>query len=518
MSELQPRAACRNQAMTGLTAVAAVVAALAMLGGCAAVGPDYEAPKPAVDASFLNVGAGSNTAEPTAADIASFWRGFQDPTLNALVERALQVNGDVRIAQARLQEARASRREADSLGLPTVGVDAQAARAVTPWYEAPTLSRSDRTGTAYDASFVANWELDLFGRARRGRESAQAQLGASEASLAGAQTSVAAEVASNYLALRGLQQRFVVAESSLGTQRQSLDLTGARLDAGRGTQLDVARARTLVENTEATLPALQAAIDQTIFRLATLSAQPPRALRESLAVAAPLPGLPVTDLAALPIGTPEQWLARRPDIAAAERQLAASTANIGIARAELYPRISLSGLLGLAAGRFGDLGESDAARYSVGAGLSWTLLDFGAIRARIAASEARALQSLAQYELTLATALEETEGALTQFTRNTQRAARLAQAARSAQEAADLARLRFDAGVTDFLTVLDADREVLTARDASEQARSDTATSLVAVYRTLGGGWTPPAAPTAAAPGAARVATATAGNAAPAAR
>jgi len=215
---------------------------------------------------------------------------------------------------------------------------------------------------------------------------------------------------------------------------------------------------------------------------------------ESLQTPAPLPGLPATDLAALPLGTPEAWLARRPDIIAAERSLAAATANIGVATSDLFPRISLSGLLGLNAATLGRLGNSDSAVYSLGAGVSWTPLDFGLLRSRIRATEARAQQSLASYEQTLALALEETEGALSGYNRNAQRAARLDRAARSAEQAAVLARLRFDAGYSDFLAVLDAEREVLLNRDQLVQAQTGTAMALVGVYRALGGGWAAPAA------------------------
>jgi multidrug efflux system outer membrane protein len=252
------------------------------------------------------------------------------------------------------------------------------------------------------------------------------------------------------------------------------------------------RARALVASTEATLPALQSAVERTVFRLATLTAQSPRALLGELSVPAALPSLPITDLAALPVGTTEQWLQRRPDIAAAERQLAAATATIGVAKSEMFPRISLSGLLGLNAATFSNLGKSESRIYSLGVGLAWTPFDFGAIRSRIAASEARAQNSLASYEQTVATALEETEGAFSGYTRNAQRAERLLIAATSAEEAAQLARLRFDAGVTDFLVVLDAEREVLTNRDQLVQAQTDTATALVSVYRALGGGWAAP--------------------------
>lgn len=480
-----------KQLMLRATAIAAVL----VLGGCAAVGPDYQRPATAIDGSFVNVGASRNNDAAVSADIAAFWRGFNDAALNALIERALTANGDVRIAQARLTEARSLQRVADAGTLPTIGAQAHGIRAVTPTYEAPGVSRSDRTASVYDAGFVANWELDFFGRARRGAESAAAQVAATEAGLYAAHTAVAAEVARNYLELRGLQQRYAVTEAALSNQRESLTLTEARLDAGRATQLDLERARTLVESTAAALPALQAAADRTVFRLATLTAQSPRFLREQLGSPAPIPALPVVDLAALPVGTPEQWLQRRPDLIASERQLAAATADIGVAKADLFPRVSLSGLIGLASGLWGDLWDDQSAIYSIGATIDWTLIDFGRVRGRIGASEARAQQALASYEQTVALALEETEGALTQFTRDAQRSERLANAARSAEAAAKLARLRYETGVTDFLAVLDAERESLSNQDALVQSQTSNATSLVAVYRALGGGWSLPSAP-----------------------
>lgn len=462
------------------------------LAGCAAVGPDYRRPPASLDAGFVNAGATATNAQATAADIASFWRGFKDAALDALIERALAANGDVRVAQARLQEARAGLREADAAALPGAGVTADLTREVQPLSQQPNATRSARERTSYDASFVALWELDLFGRLRRGSEAAGAVVQASEAGLGAAQTSVAAEVARNYLELRGLQQRLQFTEAALINQRESLRITQARLDAGRGTQLDLARASTLVANTEAALPQLHNAVERTLFRLATLTAQAPRSVLAALAAPAPLPGLPVTDLAALPLGTPAQWLLRRPDLIAAERQLAAATARIGVAKAEFYPRITLSGLLGLNAATLGKLVEGDAARYSLGAGLSWTPFDSGQIRARVAASEARAQASLASYEQALAAALEETEGAFSSYTRSAQRAAQLGRAAASAEEAAQLARLRFEAGVTDFSVVLDAEREALSSRDQLVQAQVGTATALVTVYRALGGGWNAP--------------------------
>ena len=462
---------------------------LAGLAGCA-VGPNYEAPAVPLDAAFLN---GASTAPAPGADIATFWRGFADPLLTQLVERALAANGDVRIASARLQEARANLRGAEAELLPEIGVAGFAGRSLTAESQLPGVSRGGRTGNAFDAGFTARWELDLFGRNRRTSEAAAAQLDASAAGVHAAQTAVAAEVARNYLELRGLQQRLEVARQSLVNQRDTLRLTTVRLDAGRGTRFDVARAQSELDSTEALLPALQAAIDRAAYRLATLTAQPPRVVVGWVAKPELLPTLPVTDLAALPLGTPEQLLRRRPDLVAAERQLAAATAGIGIATAELFPRVSLTGLVGFASNRVVDLGGRDSQQYSLGAGLSWPILDFGRVRSRIAASEARATQSLASYEQAVATALEETEGALSQFTRNAEQAARLASAARYAEEATLLSRRRFDAGAIDLLVVLDAERQSLAARDALVQSQVGQATALVAIYRALGGGWTDPA-------------------------
>lgn len=473
------------------TTVALALAAL--LSGCAWVGHDYQTPPAPLAAGFIGAGVSKVNSAPVATDIAAFWRGFNDAELSALVERALQANGDVRVAQARLQESRANRSEIDTQTLPSISIEGNAKRSISPPSSVFKSTRSQRTGANFDASFVANWELDFFGVERRAKESADALVSANLASVGAVQTSVAAEVARNYLEVRGLQLRLALTQAALENQRESLTIARARVDAGRGTQLDLERALTLTANTEAALPSLQAAIDLGIYRLATLSAQPPTELRARLATPAPLPGLPVTDLATLPVGTPQQWLARRPDVAVAERQLASATAEIGVTEGELYPSINLSGLLGLASTKFANLTDGQSRRYAVGAGISWTLLDFGRIRSRIKASEARSLQALATYEQTLATALEETEGSFALFSRNTQRRESLARAERSAAEASRLAKLRYEAGVTDFLAVLDAERELLSARDALAQADTANATSLVAVYRALGGGWTVPA-------------------------
>ena len=349
----------------GSASMTATLAATVLVLSACAVGPDYRTPAVALDAGFINAGATAVNATVPGADIQRFWRGFDDAVLSQLVERALAANGDVRIAQARLRESRALLEGARAELLPEVDASANVGRSLTPEYLLPGTSRSQRTATVYDAGFTANWELDFFGRNRRASEAAAAGVDASAAGVAAVWTSISAEVARIYLELRGLQQRQQVADQSIANQRDTLRLTEARLEYGRGTRLDVARARSLLGSTEATLPALQAAIDRNAYRLATLTAQSPRVVLAQLAAGpAGLPSLPVTDLGALPIGTPELLLRRRPDLIQAERQLAASTANIGVATADLFPRISLSGLIGLTSVRLGDLSDSGASSAS----------------------------------------------------------------------------------------------------------------------------------------------------------
>ena len=447
-------------------------AVLSLLAGCAA-GPDHAPPQASLESAFVMPAA---TGEPAAA----FWRGFADPVLDALIADAVAANADVRLAQARLQEARALAGEADANRLPSVALGAGA-------------GRGNELGLPIDNYLTAsggfNWELDFFGRARRASEAAAAQVQAGEAGVLAAQRLVGAEVATQYLGLRALQQRLVVAQESLVNQRETQRIVRARADLGRGTPLDVARANALVESTEASLPALQGAIERSALRIATLAGRTPRATLALLAEAKPLPSLPAVGAEALAAGTPQGLLERRPDIRVAERQLAAATASVGVARADLYPRISLVGLLGFTSTRAAELFESAGRNTNLGASLSWTALDFGRVRNRIGASEARAQAALVQWEQTVQLALEETEGALSQYTRSVQQSARLENAARESAEAARLARVRYEAGAADLLTVLDAERTALAARDALVQSQQGTLSSLVAVYRALGGGW-----------------------------
>ncbi|HEX4597899.1 MAG TPA: efflux transporter outer membrane subunit [Burkholderiaceae bacterium] len=468
------------QRSTGALPAALLIAA--GLSGCA-LGPDYRTPPTQLAADFEN--STGNPQEPPR----EFWQRFDDPVLNGLVGDAIKANYDIRIAVANLQQARAAQLGVDAQAYPQVGFNASGAREIAPQTAAPGFSRDQRTGNVFDTAIDANWELNLFGRFTRQSESAAASVSAAQAGLAATQVSVTAEVARNYFELRGEQLRLDIAHQSLQNQQANLDLVQARLDAGRGTELDTTRAQAQVESTRAQVPALEAQIELSRYRLAVLTGRAPTALSELIEVKA-LPGLKPVD----GIGTPATLLQRRPDIRVAERQLAAATADIGASKADLFPSVSISGLLGLNALTPGGLNSGQAYYYNLGASMAWTVLDFGRIRSRIRQNEARADAALAQYQKTVLTALEETEGALITFDRNQRRAESLFKAARASEQASKLARTRFEAGVTDFLTVLDAERQLLADRDGLAQAQTDAGTSLIAVYKALGGSWyeTPP--------------------------
>jgi len=439
--------------------------------------PTVQRYQPPSQDEFVNA-QGASPQEPAA----EFWHGFHDELLDSLVQRALKANSDIRTAAASLQEARALNRIADADLLPSVGVDVGAAR-----IRAKNDAGIPQTNKVYSAGFDVAWEVDLFGRLSDARRAAVAGVLAGQAGLNAAQLSISAEVARNYFELRGLQERLRVAVLSLETQQEALKLVEAREEVGRGTALDTERARALVKSTAAQIPALDAALIRSRYRLAVLCGLPPTALDAELAPPRPLPGLAPVDLGG--IGSPATLLRRRPDILQAEAQAAAATAQAGVARGAWFPTVTLGGTLGQNASSWGTLHDGASYAYNLGAQLTWNLIDFGRIRAQISAADARNEAALVNYERTVLNALEETEGALAGYTRTQRQAQLLWEAARSSEQAAMIARERFAVGSTDFLTVLDAERELLSARDQLAQAQTGAATSLVAVYKALAGGW-----------------------------
>jgi len=455
---------------------------IALLAGCA-VGPNYKRPQTSVANSFANAPSNAVTADEKA--VATWWKGFNDARLDSLVDRAITNNHDLRIATANLKEARALRRLTTFDLAPTVVGNAGYANSLLSKAAAPPgTPRDARQGEFYDASFDATWELDLFGRVRRSVQAANAQVGSVEATRLDVLVSVTAEVARNYFELRGLQNQLAVARKNADVQAETLKITQSRLDGGRGTDFDVSRSRSLLNLTLSTIPPLEAAIQKTIYRIAVLTGQQPTTLTPELSLPEPLPSTMPT----FALGDPAALLRRRPDIRAAERSLAAATARIGVATADLFPRVTFIGSAGLQAETFAGLGKSGADTWNFGPRISWAALDLGRVQARIKAADARTEASLAFYERTVLTALEETEGALVDFGQERSRQQFLATSAEASQKAADLAHQRYEGGVSDFLSVLDAERTLLEAQDRLAASQTRTVTALVAVYKALGGG------------------------------
>jgi multidrug efflux system outer membrane protein len=471
---------------------AAILLLSSLLLAACAVGPDYKPPETKAAERFDNLDPGTFSPEAT---VAQFWTLFEDQTLERLVDDALAANHDLRIALTRVAEARALRGETRLDLAPTV--TAAAGYTDQRLADAQLSPGLPRDLELYDAGFDAIWELDFFGRIRRGIEASNAELDAAEASLRDAQVIVTAEVTRTYFELRGQQQQLDVARRNVANQRETLELTTVRLEAGRGTELDTSRAQAQLSGTLASIAPLEAAVARSIHRLGVLTGREPGALREVLSPAADLPAIP--RIAA--VGDPAGLLRRRPDIRVAERELAASTARIGVAVADLFPRVSFTGTVGYVADSFDGLGDSGSDSYLIAPGISWAAFDLGRVRARILASRARNEGDLLRYEQTVLRALEETENSLVTHARARQRLAHAEDAAGASGKAADLARLRFEGGTSDFLQVLDAERTQLEAEDRLAQTRTEAATSLIAVYKSLGGGWenTPMPRPAAAA-------------------
>lgn len=458
------------------------VAIAGALTACA-VGPHYVAPDPPPSPSFVKAAGDGWSLEQAET---AWWQQFRDPALDALITQAMAANHDVRIAAARVREARALRREAGWTPYPRGGVQAGYERRRASEVEPAFLLSGKRDLEVFDAGFDAAWEIDTFGRARRSVEAAHARAASVEASLQDARVSVIAEVARNYFALRSAQARLVVATHNRDLQRETLDLTETLLEAGGATDLDVVRARGQLRATEAALPAIERETEAAELRLAVLTGRDPG----SLAIA-PAPLLPEPVVEQVAIGRPADLLRRRPDIRAAERALAGETALIGVETADLFPRVDVTGFLGFIAGSAGTLGSGGSAAWFIRPAIRWAALDLGRVRARIAAREARVEAALALYEQTVLRALEETEAALLAYGKQQQRLRRLVEASEAAGEAARLARIRFEEGASDYLAVLDAERSRFSAESEVVVAQTDLHLALVGVYKALGGGWEP---------------------------
>jgi multidrug efflux system outer membrane protein len=454
--------------------LAGLFLAALFLSGCAVRRP-YTAPTVA-PVTLGQADAAAFTRQPYDP---RWWRLFDDPVLDRLETAAIAGNLDVRQAVARVEQARAIFDDVARDRYPVVGVGASVdvrEQAVPGFASAPVRTNTYRTG------LDAFWEIDLFGGVRSAVQSARADAEGFEALLDDARVVVAADAARAYFELRGLQQQMAVAERSLVNQREALRLTGVRRDAGVGEEQDVASAAASVAAVEASIPPIREAIAVRRHRLAVLIGVRPGDLAEDLAPRAYAPLA-----AALPLGETGQLLRRRPDVRAAERRLAAATAREGIAAADLFPRVSISGVLGLLAGRGNLFGRADSRQWAVTPALNWVGSDLGSARARLRGSEAATREVLARYEQIVLRAIEEIENALVAYREEQARLERLMEQARQSARSADLARVRYREGLTDFLDLLDAERTQLGAEDAVARVEAHVFGAVVDVYEALGG-------------------------------
>jgi multidrug efflux system outer membrane protein len=458
---------------------AALIAGVSLTAAACAVGPNYKAPA-TPPAAFQNADPAVFTA---ANPEAEWWKAFGDPVLDQLVGQAFSANLDLKIAVARVGEARALFTEQKLDLLPHVTADGTYVKSDQ---QQPGSNGQRVESSTYQAGFDAGWEIDLFGRVRRGVEAASADAGAAQAELRDAQVTVAAEVARNYLELRGAQARLKVANRNLDTQRETVRLTKVRFDAGAGSPIDVASAQARLNATEAAIPVLITAEKRANYRLAVLTGQRPGALD---ALLAPRETDTRPLITALPIGEAGDLLRRRPDVQAAERRLASQTAQVGVATADLFPRVSVIGFVGFLSGTSTGFGNAASKAWSVAPSVSWPALDLGSAHARLRAARFRDDAALANYDQTVLRALEDLENALVSYRQQQSQLVSLTNQVAASRRAAELARIQYKEGGIDFLVLLDAERTLLAAEDALSVSETGVNTDVVAIYKALGGGW-----------------------------
>ncbi|MFY2596287.1 efflux transporter outer membrane subunit [Achromobacter xylosoxidans] len=459
----------------------------AVLAGCAAVGPDYQVPadaaaaRPDAQAPFAEAREGVFQRDQVPGH---WWRLYNDPVLDGLVEKALAANTDLRVASANLERAQAAVRETEAQQQPSLGVNASPTFGHVSGLQemAPGIDPPNRW--SYSAGASMSYQVDLFGQIRRAVEAAGADAQAAQAAYDATRVTVAAETARAYANLCSAGMQLASAEHSVKVQQESLDAVSRLQRAGRGTALDVTRARSQLEQLRAGLPPFQAQQRTALYRLAALTGQTPAEIPTTLLQCAAAPQLSQT----IPVGDGAALLRRRPDIRQAERALAAATARIGVATADLYPKITLglSGASGGPAAMFGDRGTFS---WSVGPLISWTLPNTGAVQARIAEAEANTKAAVARFDASVLNALRETESALVVYARQLDRQAALQAARDQAAQAASQARQLFRYGKTDYLTVLDAERTLASNESALAAGQAELSNDQITVFLALGGGW-----------------------------
>jgi multidrug efflux system outer membrane protein len=460
-------------------------------GGCA-VGPDYHPPAVPAPAAWSSQPANGLTA--VAAAEAAWWTSFNDAELDSLIGRAARSNPDLRVAEARLRQARAVRQMSSSDLWPTLDATGSFARAKQsknqPLIGAlPLPPNFPFEYSVYQAGFDASWEIDLFGAKRRALEAATAEWEGAFEARNDAMVSLLAEVARNYVELRGGQLRLEIARRNVKLQAEAVELTRARFESGIANELDVTRAEALLLGTRAAMPPLEAAARGSMYGLAFLLGLEPGELVAELSPSKPVPLSPPE----VPIGLPSDLLSRRPDVRRAERQLAAETARIGLAKSDWFPKLSLNGDAGLEAVSLNKWFTPGSLFWSLGPTLQWRALDFGRVRAEVNAQTAVQEAALATYEKAVLNSFQEAEDAVVAYAQEQNRHEALAGEVAANRRSLDMANGLYGAGSVNYLDVLDAERSLYQSEDQLAVSSQAVALNLIALYKALGGGWEPQA-------------------------
>lgn len=461
-----------------------------LMAACA-VGPEFKKPEVSLPRGWIEQPSSSESlmSQEGERELARWWEIFRDPVLSSLVERAMDSNLDLKLAEARIAQARALRAAAaGSLG-PRVEGSGLFRRTRTPVSISSAPGGATRTegliSDHYEAGFDVAWELDLFGGRRRALEAAGAELWATVENRRDVLVSLAAEVARNYLELRAFQDRILVARKNLEAQSRTAEITQRRFEAGFASGLDVANARAQAATTEAQIPLLQASERQRVYALSLLLGKEPGTLLEELSRPCGIPKAPPP----APVGLPSELLRRRPDIRRAEAELQAATARVGVAVAELFPKFTITGSLSFQASDASSWFKWVNRIWSFGPGVSWRLFETGRVRAEIAQREAIQEQALISYQQSVLAALKEVEDALVAAVREQEHRGALLEAVEANRKAVDLALKLYVEGQTDFLNVLQAQRALYGSEDELIQSIRNSCLQLVALYKALGGGW-----------------------------
>lgn len=468
------------------------LAAGTVMVGCRAVGPDYVRPELKTPQAYVGTqaitGAEATTRtvaeQADAAQLAEWWKGLNDPMLVSLIERATQNNLDLRIAASRVREAMALRGAAKAGLAPTVDLDASADRSRSS-EETEFSFGAEKESTRFRLGAGAAWELDLFGAVRRGIEAADADL---EAAVEGGRevlVSLSAEVATAYVDLRTFQSQQEVVRGAIRAQGETVNLLNSRLQAGLSNELELQQAKAQLALREARFPSLRVGERRSIFRLSVLLGVGPDELIDELQKPAGLPQPP----SVLPVGAPSDLLLRRPDLRRAERELAAASARIGVATADLYPRVSLNGSFAFEAADPPNLFNMNSRAWTIGPDVRWNAFDAGRIRRQIEAAGEREKALLYTYEKTLLLAMEEVESAMIGLSEEQVRRVHLNNAVVANQRVVQLAADRYTSGIGEFLDVLDGQRTLYDAQEELVRSDATVTQGFIALYRSLGGGW-----------------------------